>query len=63
MYKVFDSDDGTSKIVAVSCYQQLRQYTDACLYLSPISYRALYGAEDKEKNLPDTVDDFYYFEV
>lgn len=26
MYKVFDSDDGTSKIVAVSCYQQLRQF-------------------------------------
>ena len=26
MYKVFDSDDGTSKIVAVSCYQQMRQF-------------------------------------
>lgn len=26
MYKVFPSDDGTSKIVAVSCYQQLRQF-------------------------------------
>ena len=26
MYKIFDSDDGTSKIVAVSCYQQLRQF-------------------------------------
>ena len=47
----------------LEAYQQLRQYTDACLYLSPTSYRALYGAEDKEKNLPDTVDDFYYFEV
>lgn len=26
MYKVFASDDGTSKIVAVSCYQQMRQF-------------------------------------
>lgn len=47
----------------LKAYRQLRQYTDACLYLCPISSRSLYSAEGKEKDLPDTVDNFYYFEV
>lgn len=60
-YYVIICPDHSKRLV--EAYQQLRNYTDACMYISPVNYHGLLAMPQEEKRLADTVENFFFFKL
>ena len=44
-------------------YRYLQEYTDACQFISPISFRAYTSMTEEEQKLEETVENFFYYQA
>jgi len=58
-YYVIISPDHNPNIL--DGYRDLREYTDACQFISPISYRNYNSMTEEEQKLEETVENFFYY--
>lgn len=60
-YYVIISVDHSPRMM--EAYQNLKDYTDSCQFISPVSYRTFTAMTEEEQNLENTVDDFYFYRM
>lgn len=59
-YVILSPEHGKAQMEA---FKELQSYTDACMYISPITFRSFTAMREEERRLADVVDNFYYYQM
>ncbi|MCF0135125.1 MAG: DUF58 domain-containing protein [Lachnospiraceae bacterium] len=49
--------------VLMEAYQELAEYTTACMYIAPVTYRAITAMKEEEARLEKSVPNFFYYKL
>lgn len=59
-YVIISPEHGKNVLDA---FMELQSYTDACMFISPVTYRSMTAMKEEERRLEETVENFHFFQL